>query len=222
MAAFVEAILAPDNAAFREDFLEFQRRIARYGIYNSLAQLAVKIGAPGIPDFYQGTELWDFSLVDPDNRRAVDYARRTRLLDEGQAATVDRLMATPSDDRLKLFVTMRLLRFRSERGAAFAFGSYEPLAFDGARRDHAFGFSRRHDGRQILVVVPRLIAGLLTDADVPPIGERVWGDTRMLLPEGRSRCYRHALTGACTPVVDGALRLSDIFATAPVAFLESE
>ena len=222
MAAFVEAILASDNAAFREDFLEFQRRIAHYGIYNSLAQLAVKIGAPGIPDFYQGTELWDFSLVDPDNRRPVDYARRTRLLDEVHAAAVDRLMATPSDDRLKLFLTMRLLRFRSERAAAFAFGSYEPLAFDGARRDHAFGFSRRHEGRQILVVVPRLIAGLLTDAGVPPIGERIWGDTRMLLPEGQPRCYRHALTGACTPVVDSALRLSDVFATAPVAFLESE
>ena len=86
MTGFVEAVLAPDNTAFRQDFVEFERRVAQYGIYNSLAQLAVKVAAPGVPDFYQGTELWDFSLVDPDNRRPVDYDRRRVLLEEIDAA----------------------------------------------------------------------------------------------------------------------------------------
>jgi (1->4)-alpha-D-glucan 1-alpha-D-glucosylmutase len=222
MVAFVTAILARDNTAFREDFVAFQRRIARLGIYNSLAQLALKIGAPGIPDFYQGTELWDFSLVDPDNRRPVDYARRTALLDAVQQLTIDEAMADPTDDRLKLVVSTRLLRFRRERSMVFAFGCYEPLVIEGGRRDHAFAFARRHEGRTVLIVVPRLVAGLVPDEDVAPLGERVWGDTGVRVPNERARCYRHALTGDCTPVTDGMLRLADVFARAPVAFLDSD
>src|SRR5204863_4241681 len=84
MARFVEMVLSPNNITFRRDFLGLAQRVARYGIYNSLAQLAIKIGAPGVPDFYQGTELWDFSLVDPDNRRPVDYPKRRELLAELQ------------------------------------------------------------------------------------------------------------------------------------------
>jgi (1->4)-alpha-D-glucan 1-alpha-D-glucosylmutase len=220
MAAFVTAILARDNAAFREAFLPFQQRIARLGVYNSLAQLALKIGAPGIPDFYQGTELWDFSLVDPDNRRPVDYGRRAALLEAAQAMTIDDAMADPTDDRLKLVVSTRLLRFRRERSAVFAFGSYEPLRVEGGRRDHAFAFARLHEGRAALVVVPRLVAGLVPDEDVPPLGERVWGDTAVHVPD--ARCYRQALTGECTPVAGGMVRLADVFARAPVAFLDAQ
>ena len=222
MVAFVAAILAPDNTAFLEDFLPFQQRIARLGIYNSLAQLALKIGAPGIPDFYQGTEFWELSLVDPDNRRRVDYHRRRTLLEAVQRLTIDDVMVEPTDDRLKLFVSTRLLHFRRERSNAFAFGSYEPLAVEGGRREHAFAFARRHEGRTILVVVPRLVAGLVPDADVPPLGERVWGDTRLHVPDPQARCCRHALTGRCVPVSGGTLRLADVFGQAPVAFLDSE
>jgi (1->4)-alpha-D-glucan 1-alpha-D-glucosylmutase len=223
MSAFVEAILAPDNTAFREDFLAFERRIARYGIYNSLAQLAIKMGAPGVPDFYQGTELWDFSLVDPDNRRPVDYARRTKLLEETRTLDVDGVMAHPEDDRLKLFVTTRLLAFRREHADTFAFGSYEPLTFEGGRRDHAFGFARRTEGAaDVLVVVPRLVAGLVPDANAAPTGDRIWGDTRALVPPGPARCYRDALTGTCVPVTNGAMRMADVFAQAPVAFLAGQ
>ncbi len=221
MVEFVSTILAADNTAFREDFVPFQQRIARLGIYNSLAQLALKIGAPGIPDFYQGTELWDFSLVDPDNRRPVDYRRRMVLLDAVQQQTIDDVMAEPTDPRLKLFVATRLLRFRQEHSNLFAFGAYEALAIDGARRDHAFAFARRHENRAVAVVVPRLVAGLVPDADAPPLGERVWGDTRVRLPDARARCYRHALTGSCVPVADGTLRLAEVFDRAPVAFLDS-
>jgi len=118
MARFIDTALAPDHRAFRDELLPFCRRVARYGIYNSLAQLALKIGAPGVPDFYQGTETWTFTLVDPDNRRPVDYARRRALLEaldaalaaEGAGTLVDRLMADPADDGLKLYVTSALLR----------------------------------------------------------------------------------------------------------------
>jgi (1->4)-alpha-D-glucan 1-alpha-D-glucosylmutase len=219
MRTFVEEILSAENTAFREDFLEFQQRIARYGIYNSLAQLALKIGAPGIPDFYQGTELWDFSLVDPDNRRPVDYARRRALLEGLSGVSIDQLMENPADDRLKLMVTSRLMQFRRRHEPTFAFGSYEPLVFAGTRRDHLFGFVRRHEERSALVIVPRLIAGLMPDATATPLGERVWGDTHVVLPEGPAKCYRHALTGDCAPVRSGTLQIAEVFARAPVAFM---
>src|SRR5207249_1338953 len=113
MQRFVEMALSPDHAAFREDFLQFQSRVAQYGICNSLAQLAIKIGAPGVPDFYQGTEIWNFALLDPDNRGLVDYGRRRALLAEldadithrGRAAVATSLMANPRDDRVKLYTS---------------------------------------------------------------------------------------------------------------------
>jgi (1->4)-alpha-D-glucan 1-alpha-D-glucosylmutase len=222
MAAFVGAILAPDNTAFREDFLAFQQRIARLGIYTSLSQLAVKIGAPGIPDFYQGTELWDLSLVDPDNRRPVDYRRRLELLEQVRDAPLEGALACPTDDRLKLMVTARLLQIRRRHADLFAFGSYQALATDGARRDHVFAFARPHEGKTLVVVVPRLVAALVPDGDAAPLGDRVWGDTRVHVPPGSARCYRHTLTGACVPVAEGTLRLAEVFAAVPVAFLEGE
>ena len=150
MRHFVETILASDNTAFLDDFVDFHQRIAQLGIYNSLAQVAMKIAAPGVPDFYQGTELWDFSLVDPDNRRPVDYARRRMLLAEldaetastGAAAVAAGLMASPRDDRLKLFTVATMLRFRQVRRELFDHGAYTPLAVAGARQAHLFAFSR--------------------------------------------------------------------------------
>lgn len=232
MSSFVRAILARDNTAFRQDFFEFHARVAQYGLYNSLSQLAVKIGGPGIPDFYQGTEVWDFSLVDPDNRRPVDYARRRALLDEVRAATesrearralLERLMALPRDDRLKLYATITLLQFRKRHERLMEEGAYEPLLAEGARRDHVFGFARMLDDRMVLVVVPRLVAGLQPDADVPPLGARVWDDTRLLLPAGAPCCFTQVLTGEriSTTGEQHSMRLADILETFPIAFLES-
>jgi (1->4)-alpha-D-glucan 1-alpha-D-glucosylmutase len=245
MTRFVEFVLAPENMAFRESFVPFQERIARYGLYNSLAQVALKIGAPGVPDFYQGTELWDFSLVDPDNRRPVDYERCRSLLEEldialreaGRAALAERLMTEPHDDRLKLFVTSALLRFRRTHLTLFQRGGYHPLAVEGLCRDHVFAFSRTAGRESVVVVVPRLIATLLPDADASPTGERVWGDTRIALPPDAPASYRHVLTDECvracttrspesTADLSGraphgarVLRLADAFSHVPVAFL---
>jgi (1->4)-alpha-D-glucan 1-alpha-D-glucosylmutase len=230
MERFVRQVLAPDNAAFREDFIDFQRRVAWYGVYNSLSQLAIKTAAPGVPDFYQGTELWDFSLVDPDNRRPVDYARRQALLAEvdawtaqdGRLAVAERLAATPGDDRLKLYVTATLLRFRRTWREPFDNGTYEPVVVDGAGGDHVFAFVRRHASGSIVVAAPRLITALSPDADVPPLGERVWSDTTLTLPGAAARGYRDIFTG-CTvaPADDGVLRASELFAHFPLALLEA-
>jgi (1->4)-alpha-D-glucan 1-alpha-D-glucosylmutase len=232
MERFVDVTLAPDNTAFRTDFGEFARLVARYGIYNSLSQLAVKIGAPGVPDFYQGTELWDFSLVDPDNRRPVDYERRRRLLAELDAAVAERgaqavateLMANPADDRMKLYTSATLLRFRRERAVTFDNGHYDALTASGAKAPHVFAFARTGAGGPVIVAVPRLVATLLPNAEQAPLGEHAWADTRVELPEGAASSFRNVLTGHCTRVDQGsgraALKAAEVFAHLPVAFLE--
>jgi len=231
MARFVEKVLSPDNAAFRRDFLELARLVARFGIYNSLAQLAIKIGAPGVPDFYQGTELWDFSLVDPDNRRPVDYQKRRALFDELDAAREQGregelaadLLQKPEGDSLKLFATMTMLRARRASHEVFGNGSYEPLAADGSRRDHVFAFARVLGQRQALVVVPRLVATLKPDGGAP-VGD-VWGDTRIRVPESAPRCYKQLFTGRCVPAIEDAgrtwIKAADVFEVFPIGFLEA-
>src|SRR5262245_65522649 len=124
MARFVAMVLSPANVVFRADFGEFVRRVTRFGIYNSLAQLAIKIGGPGVPDFYQGTELWDFSLVDPDNRRPVDYRKRREVVEvlqarierEGEqlAPLAVELLAGMVDGRVKAYVIQRTRGLRRE------------------------------------------------------------------------------------------------------------
>jgi (1->4)-alpha-D-glucan 1-alpha-D-glucosylmutase len=229
MARFVERVLSPNNVTFRQDFSEFARRVARYGIYNSLAQLAIKIGAPGVPDFYQGTELWDFSLVDPDNRRPIDYRKRRELLDAIEVPDIERsklvatLLERPEDDRLKLFATTTMLRARRAAHDVFRCGRYQPLDVEGTARRHVFAFARVLGRRQALVCVPRLVATLAPDGRAP-LGE-IWGDTRISVPEDAPRCYRQIFTGVCATVVeeDGRrwLRTADVFAQFPIGFLET-
>jgi (1->4)-alpha-D-glucan 1-alpha-D-glucosylmutase len=233
MARFVETAMAADNDAFRADFLTLETRVAQCGIYNSLAQLAIKVGAPGVPDFYQGTEVWDFSLVDPDNRRPVDYERRWRLLNEldeavnarGQASVAGELTANPRDDRMKLYTSSVLLRFRRSHLDLFQRGDYRALDTSGTRHDHLFAFARAHRTQSVAVIVPRLTGALLPDADTSPIGEHIWGDTTIDAPPGGPASYRHVLTGAtvCARESGGrrVFRAADVFAVFPVAFLES-
>jgi (1->4)-alpha-D-glucan 1-alpha-D-glucosylmutase len=231
MTRFVEAVLAPENEAFHSDFLEFQRRVSQLGLFNSLSQLLLKITAPGVPDFYQGTELWDFSLVDPDNRRPVDYERRRRLLQEidealtagERRALVERLVSFPEDDRLKLYTSAMALRFRGRHPAVFAEGTYVPVAVEGPRRDHVFAFLRSHESTHILVAVPRLVATLTSDTQ-PPVGERIWGDMRLVLPALPVRGWHHVFTNACVPHGEDGGRASvlarDLFEHFPVACVE--
>jgi (1->4)-alpha-D-glucan 1-alpha-D-glucosylmutase len=234
MARFVGFVLSPENVAFREEFLRFEQRVARHGIYNSLAVLTLKIGAPGIPDFYRGTETWEFSLVDPDNRRPLDFAENRALLHAldcavagaGTAAVAAQLLGDPADPRLKLFTTSTLLRFRRQHAAVFRDGGYEPLQTGGARSEHVFAFARALGDDAVIVAVPRMIVALQPAADIPPLGERVWGDTRIELPAGTASRYRHVLTGECLharlPGNGPALAAADLFARFPVAVLHAQ
>jgi len=190
-------------------------------LINSLAQTVLKLTAPGVPDTYQGTELWDFSLVDPDNRRPVAYDRRRELLAalnvprEATPALARELLETIEDGRIKLWVTSRALQARRQNPGLFSEGDYLPATAAGASHDRVFAFARRHGGRSAIVAVPRLTRGL--DG---------WGDTRLLFPgvkAGLNARYRNLFTGeshSLLPSKDGpALVVSDLFATLPFAVL---
>jgi (1->4)-alpha-D-glucan 1-alpha-D-glucosylmutase len=229
---FVTATLTGRTARrFLSLFVPFLRRVAHAGMINSLSQLVLKLTSPGVPDFYQGTELWDLSLVDPDNRRAVDFGVRQTLLDELQPVIsrldagdtvvreVEDLLDGWSDGRIKLFVTTRGLHFRRAHHELLLDGGYSPLQVEGPAADHVIAFAR-HDGSGMLVtVVPRFVLSLTLDERSLPRGEQSWGATQVVLPgQGPGRRFRHILTGEVVHA-DPALRAAELFSTSPVAIL---
>ncbi len=229
---FVQQILRPGTGnRFLADFRRFQARIAPAGLVNALAQTLLKSTAPGVPDFYQGTELWDDSLVDPDNRRPVDFAKRMALLTglQQQAAAgllplVQRLLTQWGDGRIKLHVTYQALQCRKTHLALFQDGDYLPLACVGPRRDHVVAFARRWEDTWALVVVPRLLHSL-SARGTPPLGQRMWGTTTLLLPPAAPPCWYNVLTGEAlsasgAPQTQG-LSLAQLFQHLPVALLMS-
>jgi malto-oligosyltrehalose synthase len=204
---FVRALLAPGRRnRFLADFVPFTRHVARFGLLNGLSQTLLKLTAPGIPDFYQGTELWDFSLVDPDNRRPVDYARRRELLEQLDAleassgpelaGRVRLLLENPEDGRAKLHLIRCTLRLRGEREELFRAGSYEPLGVVGERAAHVCAFIRRFGDEAVLVVVGRWFTRLNGAENGIPLGQPVWSGTWVELPQGSSwRQAENVLTG---------------------------
>jgi (1->4)-alpha-D-glucan 1-alpha-D-glucosylmutase len=220
------------NRQFFDDFASFAAPVACYGQFNALAQVLLKLTAPGVPDIYQGSELWDLSLVDPDNRRPVDYeSRRLLLADLRQAlaagadrlALIDELLRTSNDGRIKLFTTYQALQVRREHRTLFAHGSYQPLEAEGARSEHVCAFLRRHEQAAVVVAVPRLLVGLTGGAAHAPLGATIWGDTILRLPTGQPWRYRDCFTGvAHTPDPAGVLNLAELFDYFPVALLVRE
>jgi (1->4)-alpha-D-glucan 1-alpha-D-glucosylmutase len=206
--------------------------VARLGMVSSLAQTLLKIAAPGVPDFYQGAELWDFSLVDPDNRRPVDFALRRGLLAElrakiagGDLAQLCReLMEEWQDGRIKLYVTHRALDYRRRFPELFGSGAYLPLRTEGPAAEHLVAFARRHGPEVVVAVAPRLLADLTDSGLRPPLGDLVWRDTTVLLPaEFAAGPYRDLLTGhhvTPRPTPDScALPIAELLAVFPVALL---
>jgi (1->4)-alpha-D-glucan 1-alpha-D-glucosylmutase len=231
---FIDSILkeSPNNH-FLADFATFQKLTAACGIFNSLSQALLKIASPGIPDFYQGNELWDFSLVDPDNRRPVDYRKRINLLDElllkestaGPRETAREVVATRNDGRIKLHLTSKALRFRRENRELFESGSYLPLTVEGACQEHVCAFARSVGDCSVLVVAPRFCSRLIQDSSGLPLGPEAWEDTRIIQPPGTAAsCYRNVFTGEILNLDQQeaglSLALRDIFAVYPVALLE--
>jgi (1->4)-alpha-D-glucan 1-alpha-D-glucosylmutase len=166
MLAFVGEALRPEGG-FLQSFLPFVQRVARLGAENSLVQTALKLTAPGVPDIYQGCEFWDLSLVDPDNRRPVDYAQREQAIAElarelegadGRAELFGRLMRDWRSGRVKLATTVLLLAFRRARPEPLAEGDYRPIAFKGEDTNLAFGFVRTLGEERVAVIVARFPA----------------------------------------------------------------
>jgi (1->4)-alpha-D-glucan 1-alpha-D-glucosylmutase len=232
---FVRGILGEGEAAdaFREALLPLARVVVFFGRWSSLAQLVLKLTSPGVPDFYQGNELWDDSLVDPDNRRLVDFGARKRAL-AGLAARrsegielVRELAREAADGRLKLFVTWTGLGVRRRFPEAFAEGSgYVPLQVEGAARDHVVAFARTSGATTIVAVVARLVARRMGGRVALPIGP-VWSDARLIVPAqlGPTR-YRDAFTDAVISIKnergERTIELDRALAELPVALLIGE
>jgi (1->4)-alpha-D-glucan 1-alpha-D-glucosylmutase len=231
--SFAAAVLdRARSGQFLADFARFQARVATFGALNSLAQVLVKATAPGVPDFYQGTELWDLSLVDPDNRQPVDWALRRRLLEdlvkeiEGTqdlAGLARGLLETRQDGRIKLFLTRQTLAFRRARAALFERGEYRPLEAQGPLAEHVCAFARVADGEVALTVVPRHLARRRIDD--PPLGPDYWGGTWLPIADDLGARFRNVLTREIVEVELAAegrgLALGRALASFPVALLET-
>jgi (1->4)-alpha-D-glucan 1-alpha-D-glucosylmutase len=241
LAEFVKAILergdrhAKPRNRFLADFEDFARRVARVGIFNSLSATVLKMTSPGVPDTYQGGELFEFSLVDPDNRRPVDYARGMRLLEEARRfssgrslneVSLQRLreLVTGAPDAAKLFLSWKMLNLRKEYAALFQQGSYIPLKVSGEKSEHVVAFGREFEGRAVIVVAPRLCGTLLGDRETI-CDEDLWRDTAIEIASSDARCYHNIFTGECHQSSnDGAqsMRVAALLRYFPVAILVSQ
>jgi (1->4)-alpha-D-glucan 1-alpha-D-glucosylmutase len=233
LQGFVAAILdAQSGGRFLRDFVPFAADVAHFGRINSLAQALLRFTLPGVPDSYQGSELWNLSLVDPDNRRAVDYELRRRHLQEirgreqadGPAALCRHLLDESRSGAVKLYVTWKALQLRKEQEDLFRLGEYLPLAVEGGKAAHLCAFARIYQGTAAVVLVPRLAYTLLAGNPIWPVGEDVWGDTRVQLPE-IGDTWRNLFTGVRISVSgrDGyRLMLHQAMASFPLALLIPE
>ncbi|MGQ3683625.1 MAG: malto-oligosyltrehalose synthase [Candidatus Loosdrechtia sp.] len=230
---FIDAVMKDghDNQ-FLKDFLIFLKKISRYGMYNSLSQTLLKITSPGIPDFYNGTEIWDYSLVDPDNRRPVDYDIRMRMLEElkEQESRIPirelarELTTRKEDGKIKLYVIYKALNYRRQNRDLFEKGEYFPLTVAGEKSNAVCAFARQYNGKNIIAVAPRFFTRLISQPHMLPLGDEVWKDTSILMPfTGAGITYRNIFTGETVTTMEQqypVLLLSRVFTNFPVALLE--
>ena len=218
--SFLYAIMA-DRRGFVTEAARIARRIGPAGAVNGLSQMLLKLTAPGVPDFYQGSEFWDLSLVDPDNRRKVDFARREATLRSQETPVA--LAACWRNGRAKQAVLMRALAVRRVNQAVFARGAYCPIEVRGPRADHVVAFARIDDDACSATIVPRLPYDLLGQGDSLSIAASSWGTTEIVLPPALvGRSLRDAITGDCTGPLDATLPMSRVLAAFPVALFTTD
>ena len=231
---FLSAILPSSGGArspFLRDVAALATEVGRSGLWNSLSRIVLHMTAPGVPDLYRGDELWNFTLVDPDNRQPVDFERRSALLGElarrhdgpgeDRAKLSGELVSAPEDDRIKLLVTWRALQLRRARPRLFAEGSYMPLEVTGKRAGHVVAFVRQFGDEASITIATRL-PHALAGRDRAPVGRDVWGDTAIVLPASTaSGRWRSAITGLALRVERGVLMVANALNDLPVAVLEN-
>ena len=231
LAEFVRQVLEPnENNTFLADFVNFREPLAMAGMLNSLSQTLLKIGAPGIPDFYQGTELWDDSLVDPDNRRPIDFEIRRVMLEQivwdaacDPMSLAEKLTANPHDGGIKMYIMRCALQFRRENSELFAAGAYEPLEVAGARARNVVSFVRSDGNAHAIIAAGRFFMSLDAALNSFPKSE-IWGGTALALPRKfASGRYKDIFTGRTFDSrLDGGkwwLPISEVFAQMPIALL---
>jgi (1->4)-alpha-D-glucan 1-alpha-D-glucosylmutase len=228
---FVKNVL--ESKPFRKQFLPFQRIASFFGSVNSLAQILIKLTLPGVPDIYQGNEMLDFSLVDPDNRREVDYELRMRELrrlkdiasgsGDGAKELVKEIIDNMHDGRSKLYLASKVLNFRKKRPELFQSGEYIPLRTSGDHATHVLAFARRYQGEAMLVAVPRLCANLMRGKPRLPFGRDVWRDTRIEISQVAN--FRSLFTDESIAVSQqngtSSVFAADLFRDFPVSLLHS-
>jgi len=227
-----QTLVGPRAKPFLAQFLPFQQRVAELGMINSLSQLTLKIASPGVPDFYQGSEVWDLNLVDPDNRRPADYVAHSRTLAEiserlGQGrlccaklAVAADLLGHWSEGGVKLFLTSQGLSVRRHKPDLFLRGQYLALGASGSAASNVVAFGRRFEDDVAIAVAPRLITGVAGFERGLPLGS-AWGDTRLDLGELASRSFQNVFNGQNVQAQDGWVPLQELFAKFPVALLTS-
>ncbi len=226
---FVRTVLDPSAAPrFIEEIDDWAGQLAWYGALNSLVHVVLKIASPGVPDLYNGCETWNFSLVDPDNRRPIDWDRiaatRASLPDAGNAdvsENVGRLLSRWRDGAIKMHITRAALRARRERRDLFIGGEYQPLRVTGFRADHACAFARHAKDQHAVTVAGRLMTSF-AKPEIPPTGHAVWTDTAASGIDVPATRWRDVLTGRSIEIREGVLSLAEAFATLPVALLVAE
>lgn len=220
MLGMIDAALTGSrSSAFLGSFVPFVRKVADCGVDKSLIQTVVKLTSPGVPDLYNGSELWDLSMVDPDNRRPVDYALRTRLLQQLDARLADdresgmrEMRGNWCDGGIKLATIATLLRHRRDHEALYTEGDYQPLPATGAHLDDLCAYARNRNGSKLLVAAVR--RGHRAD------GSKTWDDTVLPVPEAlRKETWRDLLTGRLVSLAGDAVRPADLFAQLPVVVL---
>ena len=218
---FIENILrdTPDNK-FLNDLRRFADRVAYHGALNSLSQLVIKLASPGVADFYQGSELWDLRMVDPDNRQPVDFKNLGKLLKGRKGRTVSDLLRCWRNGQIKMHVSQRGLQFRQDNGALLLKGAYLPLEVTGAHRDGVVAFGRRYRGDWAVVIAPRFTVRL--GQDPSSLAVRGWKDTSVLLPKEVPRRWINTLNGEQISIWEtGEIKLEELFENFPVALLSN-
>jgi (1->4)-alpha-D-glucan 1-alpha-D-glucosylmutase len=208
---FIDGALDPEgSSAFFAEFIPFVERVARFGALNSLVQTALKLTSPGMPDIYQGAELWDLSLMDPDNRRPVDFERRSQMLGELErtAPPLSALLKNWRDGAIKLWVIARLLAHRTAEPELFASGTYEPLSASGAHSDCVVAFARQKGNRALAVIASRFQTRRENGNN--------WSDTAVTLPRG---CFHSVLTDSPPLRSEGIVHVGPVLKEMPVAVL---